>query len=301
MNKAPASQRILDYTDRQIRWLFSLPAVLVMLCLFAYPLFRLIWTGFTNEVLSSTREPEFIGLANYARAFFQDDHFWRSIWITLYYALGSTIGQLTLGLMLAMFLNRQFKGEATFRTLLMFPIIATPVAMSLVWSMLMNPMMGHLNYYFSLLGLPGSLWAADTATVMPSLIMIEVWHWTPMTMLVFLAGLKSLPREPFEAAIVDGASKIQIFLKITLPLLQPYIFLLLLLRLVQGLKVFDKIFVISGGGPNRASETLNIMIYDQAFGATNFGYASVLGTVLLMIILIISFILFRFRQRSWSY
>jgi multiple sugar transport system permease protein len=167
--------------------------------------------------------------------------------------------------------------------------------------MLMNPMMGHLNYYLSLFGLPGSLWAADTATVMPSLIMIEVWHWTPMTMLVLLAGLKSLPREPFEAAIVDGASKVQVFLKITLPLLQPYIFLLLLLRLVHGLKVFDKIFVIAGGGPNRASETLNIMIYSQAFGAMNFGYASVLGTLLLLIILVISFILFRFRQRKWSY
>ena len=301
MNRTSTFLKILDYTDRQIRWLFSLPAVLVMLCLFAYPLFRLIWTSFTNEVLSSSRQPEFIGLANYARAFFQDAHFWRSIWITLYYAGGSTIGQLILGLALAMFLNRQFRGEATFRTLLMFPIIATPVAMSLVWSMLMNPMMGHLNYYLSLFGLPGSLWAADTATVMPSLIMIEVWHWTPMTMLVLLAGLKSLPREPFEAAIVDGASKVQIFLKITLPLLQPYIFLLLLMRLVHGLKVFDKIFVIAGGGPNRASETLNIMIYSQAFGAMNFGYASVLGTLLLLIILAISFILFRFRQRKWSY
>lgn len=301
MKATSALERILDYTDRQIRWLFSLPAVVVMLCLFAYPLLQLIWTGFTNEVLSSTRDPKFIGLANYARAFLQDDHFWRSIWITLYYAGGSTIGQLILGLSLAMFLNRPFKGEAAFRTLLMFPIIATPVAMSLVWSMLMNPMMGHLNYYLSLLGLPGSLWAADTRTVLPSLIMIEVWHWTPMTMLVFLAGLKSLPREPFEAAIVDGASRVQVFLKITLPLLQPYIFLLLLLRLVHGLKVFDKIFVISGGGPNRASETLNIMIYDQAFGATNFGYASVLGTLLLLIILIISIVLFRFRQRSWSY
>ena len=185
--------------------------------------------------------------------------------------------------------------------LLMFPIIATPVAMSLVWSMLMNPMMGHLNYYLSLLGIPGSLWAADTSTVLPSLIMIELWHWVPMTMLVLLAGLKSLPKEPFEAATVDGASRLQMFFKITVPLLQPYIFLLLLLRLIHGLKVFDKIFVISGGGPNRASETLNIMIYDQAFGATNFGYASALGSFLLLIILLISIGLFRFRQRKWSY
>jgi len=295
------SQRILDYTDRQIRWLFSAPALLVMLGLFAYPMFRLIWTGFTDEVLSSEGKIEFIGVANYVRAFSEDPHFLRSIWLTLYFAVGSTLGQLTLGLGLALFLNRQFKGEATFRMLLMFPIIATPVAMSLVWSMLMNPMMGHLNYYLSLLGLPGSLWAADTSTVLPSLIMIELWHWVPMTMLVLLAGLKSLPKEPFEAATVDGASRFQMFVNITLPLLQPYVFLLLLLRLVHGLKVFDKIFVISGGGPNRASETLNIMIYEQAFGATNFGYASALGSFLLLIILLISIGLFRFRQRKWSY
>ena len=301
MNDTPLVQRVLDYTDRQIRWLFSAPALLVMLGLFAYPMFRLIWTGFTDEVLSSEGKIEFIGLANYVRAFSEDPHFFRSIWLTLYFAVGSTLGQLTLGLVLALLLNRQFKGEATFRMLLMFPIIATPVAMSLVWSMLMNPMMGHLNYYLSLLGLPGSLWAADTSTVLPSLIMIELWHWVPMTMLVLLAGLKSLPKEPFEAATVDGASRLQMFFNITVPLLQPYIFLLLLLRLVHGLKVFDKIFVISGGGPNRASETLNIMIYDQAFGATNFGYASALGSFLLLIILLISIGLFRFRQRKWSY
>ena len=301
MNDTPLVQRVLDYTDRQIRWLFSAPALLVMLGLFAYPMFRLVWTGFTDEVLSSEGKIEFIGFANYVRAFSEDPHFFRSIWLTLYFAVGSTLGQLTLGLALALFLNRQFKGEATFRMLLMFPIIATPVAMSLVWSMLMNPMMGHLNYYLSLLGIPGSLWAADTSTVLPSLIMIELWHWVPMTMLVLLAGLKSLPKEPFEAATVDGASRFQMFVNITLPLLQPYVFLLLLLRLVHGLKVFDKIFVISGGGPNRASETLNIMIYDQAFGATNFGYASALGSLLLLIILLISIGLFRFRQRKWSY
>ena len=141
MNDTPLVQRVLDYTDRQIRWLFSAPALLVMLGLFAYPMFRLIWTGFTDEVLSSEGKIEFIGFANYVRAFSEDPHFFRSIWLTLYFAVGSTLGQLTLGLVLALLLNRQFKGEATFRMLLMFPIIATPVAMSLVWSMLMNPMM----------------------------------------------------------------------------------------------------------------------------------------------------------------
>jgi multiple sugar transport system permease protein len=198
-------------------------------------------------------------------------------------------------------LNRAFKGEAFFRTILLFPLIATPVAMSLVWSMLMNPMMGHLNWYLSLFGIGPSNWAADSATVMPSLIMVEIWHWTPMTMLVLLAGLKSLPRDPFEAAVMDGAGKIRIFFSITLPLMQPHIFLILILRLVQGLKVFDKIYVISGGGPNRASETLNIMIYDQAFGALNYGYASALGMIMMAMILMITLSLFKFRQRKWRY
>ena len=100
METTMLSQRILDYTDRQIRWLFSAPALLVMLGLFAYPMFRLVWTGFTDEVLSSEGKIEFIGLANYVRAFSEDPHFWRSIWLTLYFAVGSTLGQLTLGLVL---------------------------------------------------------------------------------------------------------------------------------------------------------------------------------------------------------
>ena len=127
MNETSVIQRLLDYTDRQIRWIFSFPAVLVMLCLFAYPLFRLFWTSFTNDVLAADGKVEFIGLANFYRAFTEDPHFWRSIWITLYFAAGSTMGQLMLGMVLALFLNREFKGEATVRMLLMFPIIARDV------------------------------------------------------------------------------------------------------------------------------------------------------------------------------
>jgi len=243
-----------------------------------------------------------VGFANYLHAFTSDTHFWKSLWLTFYFAIGSVTGQFLIGFGLALALNRKFRGESVFRTFMLFPIIATPVAMSLVWSMLMNPMMGHLNYYLSLFGMGPSEWAASRSSVMPSLIMVEIWHWTPMTMLILLAGLKSLPQDPYEAAIMDGASKVQIFFKITLPLMQPYIFLVLLLRFVHGMKVFDKIYVIaSGGGPNRASETLNLMIYHEAFRALNFGYASALGLIMLMIILTVTVILFRYRERRWRY
>lgn len=301
MTKTRFSERLLDVLDRQIRWLFPMPAILVAGGLFVYPFIRLVWLSFCRWQLTTGASPEFAGLANFIQAFTQDTHFWRSVWLTLYFAFGSVIGQFLIGFALALLLNREFRGESVFRTFLLFPIIATPVSMSLVWSMLMNPMMGHLNYYLSLIGLGPSPWASDSATVMPSLIMVEIWHWSPMTMLILLAGLKSLPKDPFEAAVVDGASRLQIFYKITLPLMQPYIVLVFILRLVHSLKVFDKIYVIAGGGPNRASETLNLMVYHQAFQALNYGYASALGIVMLFMILIISITLFRYRQRSWSY
>lgn len=292
----------LDLIDRQIRWIFPLPALCVAGGLFAYPLGRLVWLSLHNWMLTSQQPATFVGLAQYMRAFFQDPHFWKSIWLTCYFAFASVAGQFVLGLALALLFNREFKGESVFRTFMLFPIIATPVAMSLVWSMLMNPMMGHLNYYLSLVGLGPSAWVADKDTVMPSIIMVEIWNWTPMTMLIFLAGLKSLPKEPFEAAIMDGASRIQIFFKITLPLMQPYIVLVLILRLVHSMKVFDKIYVLSsGGGPDRAAETLNLLIYNEAFQALDYGYASALGVIMLIIIFAISLALFRYRQRSWSY
>ncbi|MBW2087163.1 MAG: sugar ABC transporter permease, partial [Deltaproteobacteria bacterium] len=223
------------------------------------------------------------------------------IWLMLYFAFASVFVQLVIGFALALMLNREFRGESVVRMLLLFPIIATPVAMSLVWSMMMNPFMGVLNYLVSLVGLGPWEWAAHSASVMPSLIMVEVWHWTPFFMLVLLAGLKNLPKDPYEAAIIDGASKIRIFIKITLPLMQPYIVLVVILRLIHGFRVFDKIFVISGGGPNRASETLNLSIYDTAFNALNYGYASALGVVMLGIIFLISLGIFRYREREWSY
>jgi len=296
------SESILDTLDRNTSWLFPLPAFIVAGGLFVYPLVRLVWLSFNRWMLTIQRPSAFVGFANYIQAFTQDPHFWKSIWLTCYFAFASLAGQFILGFALALLLNRKFKGESVFRTLMLLPLIATPVAMSLVWSMLMNPMMGHLNYYLSLVGLGPSLWVADRATVMPSIIMVEIWHWTPLVMLILLAGLKSLPKDPFEAAIIDGASRIQIFFKVTLPLMRSYIFLVFILRLVHSIKTFDKIYVLSsGGGPNRAAETLNLMIYQEAFQSLNYGYASALGTVMLIIIFVISFALFRYRQKSWSY
>ena len=293
--------KIMETFDRNIRFLFPLPALIIALALFVYPLLELFYLSLTRWSLISQEPRTFIGLANFARAFFQDEHFWRAVWLMLYFALGALAGQFFLGFALAMLLNREFRGESVVRMLLLFPIIATPVAMSMVWSMMLNPMMGIMNYLLSLVGLPPSDWVSSPTAVMPTLILVDIWHWTPFMMLVLLAGLKNLPKDPYEAAMIDGASRVQVFFKITLPLMQPYIVLVVILRLIQNLKVFDEIFVISGGGPMRASETLNLMIYHQAFTAMNYGYACALGLFLLLVILAVSLAVFRYRERSWSY
>jgi len=294
-------QKFLARMDRNIRFLFPLPALLIALGLFIYPIFQLFLLSMSRWELTTTEPRTFVWLANFIRAISHDSHFWEAIWLMLYFAFGSVFLQLILGFALALMLNREFRGESVVRMLLLFPIIATPVAMSLTWSIMLNPFMGILNYLISLVGLGPAEWAASTKTVMPTLIMVEVWHWTPFMMLVLLAGLKNLPKDPFEAATIDGASRLQIFTKITLPLMKPYIVLVIILRLIHGFRVFDKIFVISGGGPDRASETLNLMIYHEAFGALNYGYASALGVVMLGIIFVISLGIFRYRERAWRY
>ena len=294
-------QRFLARLDRNIRYFFPLPALIIALGLFIYPLFQLFFLSMSRWILVTTDPRTFVWFANFVRAFLHDAHFWKSIWLMLYFAFASVFFQLVIGFLLALLLNREFKGESAVRMLLLFPIIATPVAMSLTWSIMMNPFMGVLNYLLSLIGLGPSEWTASTTTVMPALILVEVWHWSPFMMLVLLAGLKNLPKDPFEAAIIDGASKLQIFTKITLPLMQPYIVLVIIFRLIHGFRVFDKIFVLSGGGPNRASETLNLMIYSEAFGSLNYGYASALGVVMLIIIFVISLGIFRYREREWRY
>jgi multiple sugar transport system permease protein len=278
-----------------------MPALLIALGLFIYPLFQLFWVSMSRWELITQEPRTFVWFTNFLKAFLHDTHFWKSIWLMIYFAFGSVFFQFVLGFGLALLLNREFKGESVVRMLLLFPIIATPVAMSLVWSMMLNPMMGVLNYFLSLIGLGPSDWASSRATVIPTLIMVEVWHWTPFMMLVLLAGLKNLPKDPYEAAIIDGASRLQIFFRITLPLMQPYIVLVVILRLIQGFRVFDKIFVISGGGPMRASETLNLMIYHEAFQSLNYGYACTLGVLMLLVIFSITLGVFRYRERGWSY
>jgi len=180
-------------------------------------------------------------------------------------------------------------------------MMATPVAVALVWTMMFHPQQGVLNYLLTSVGLPPSLWVYSPTFVIPSLVMVEVWHWTPLVMLIVLGGLASLPTEPYESARLDGATEWQLFRHITFPLVLPFLMVAAVIRTIDAVKAFDTIYVISQGGPGTASETINLYLYLQAFAFYNIGNASAVVVVFFAIILALALLLLHVRQRTkWS-
>jgi multiple sugar transport system permease protein len=242
----------------------------------------------------------FVGIANYARLF-TDERFGWAVLRTLAFTAGAVAFPLVLGIAAAVCFHRNFPLRGLARTIFILPMMATPVAIALVWTMMFHPQLGVLNYLLTSVGLPPSSWSYSAGTVIPTLVMVETWQWTPLVMLIVLGGLASLPTDPFEAARLDGASGWQAFWHISLPLVWPHIIVALVIRTIDALKAFDLIFVISNGGPGTSSETVNIFLYLQAFSFYNLGYASAVVVVFFVLILLISLILFASRQREqWA-
>ena len=241
--------------------------------------------------------PRFVGLGNYLEIA-RDARFLNAAWHTLLYT-GMAVGvEVVLGIAFALMLHRNFFGRGAVRTIFLLPMVATPVAISLVWLLMFDPASGVLNYLLTSVGLPPSLWVNNAQLAIPGLVLVDVWQWTPLVMLIVLGGLTALPPEPFEAAMIDGASAWQTLIHLTLPLLRPYIVVAALFRGIDALKTFDTIYVITRGGPAFASETLNLYIYSSAFEYLHMGYSSAMLVVFFFIVLAMSLVLIRVRRRS---
>ena len=206
-----------------------------------------------------------------------------------------------LGVAAAITFHKKFPMRGIARTIFILPMMATPVAVALVWTMTFHPQLGVLNYLLTSVGIPPSQWTYDSVSVIPTLVMVETWQWTPLVMLIVLGGLASLPIDPYEAATLDGASGWDMFRHITVPLVWPHIIVATVIRTIDALKAFDLIFVISGGGPGTSSETMNLFLYLQAFSFYNMGYAAAVTVVFFIIILLVSLLLFSARQqKQWQ-
>jgi multiple sugar transport system permease protein len=279
-------------------WPFVAPALIVVLAVIIFPWVYTIWMSLHEWKVGAP--PTFVGLANYIRLP-SDVRFVESIWHTLVYTALSVVLPLVLGTLAAVVFNARFPMRGFFRGLFILPMMATPVAIALVWTMMFHPQLGVLNYLLSLVGLPPSLWVFHPATAIPSLVLVETWQWTPLVMLIVLGGLAAIPAEPYESAQIDGATRWQIFRYISLPLIAPFLFIAAMIRMIDAVKSFDIIFAITQGGPGSASETINLYLYSVAFVYYDVGYASAIVVVFFALIVALAGALLRLRQQThWN-
>jgi len=291
---AAAAQRFL----RRSYWMFILPAVVTVGAVILFPWVFTLWMSLNEWKLGESRH--FVGLANYLRLA-GDGRFRDALWHTLVYTALSVLAPLVLGTVAALIFNERLPLRGLLRGIFVMPMMATPVAVALVWTMMFNPQLGVLNYLLSLVGIGPQAWVFHPASVIPSLVMVETWQWTPLVMLIVLGGLATLPAEPYESADIDGATSWQKFRFITLPMIAPFLLLAAMIRTIDALKSFDIIYAITQGGPGTASETINLYLYSVAFAYYDVGYGSAIAVVFFVLIVALSLVLLHLRQRSkWN-
>ncbi len=276
--------------DRQVKWIMVLPAFLFICIMMGYPLYFLLRNTFVQwSYIRADLGQKFIGLENY-RHLFHDLQLPTSLYLTLYLIFGTVILQVLLGLLIALVLNRDIKGESLVRSLFLAPWFIPPVVIGFNFRF-MFANFGIIPAIFRFLGLTSiaSLtFLAQKTLVMPILILVHVWTGLPGSALIISAGLKSVPTEPYEAAMVDGASYMQRFWHITLPFLRPSLYLITFLSATFMVRAFDIIMIMTGGGPGISSEVLGMYQYDVGIKQFDIGYGSTLGLVLLVMSLVIS-------------
>src|ERR1051326_640032 len=286
----PRSRRFFNAQNKRellLPALFLAPALAVLLALSIYPLIYSVTISLQQESAGSVTW----GLGNFARLF-SDNFFWTAMAHTFVYAVAALTCEFLLGLGLALLLNNQIRGRGFFRASLLVPMMLPTVVVGVVWRLMLNPNFGAVNGTLKQVGIntESLTWTASPKLALLSVIAVDVWQWTPFVFLVLLAGLQAIPQEPYEAALIDGSSPRQTFWHVTLPLLKPSILIVLLLRTMDLLRVFDQIFILTEGGPGFATETISLYIYRTAFRFFDFGYAAAMSFVLLALTNVISVI-----------
>jgi multiple sugar transport system permease protein len=269
-------------SDRTFAYILIAPTIAVLLALTIYPLIYSIKTSLQGESGNWT-------LQNFARLA-TDQFFLSALAHTFVFAAIALTLEFLIGLGLALLLDGQIRGRGLFRALLLLPMMLPPVVAGVVWRLMLNSNFGAVNGTLKNMGVntEALVWTASPKLAMASVIVADVWQWTPFMFLILLAGLQAIPQEPYEAALIDGSNRWQTFKYVTLPLLKPAILIALLLRTMDLLRVFDQIFILTEGGPGFATETASLYIYRTAFRFSNFGYAAAMSFVLLAITNVIS-------------
>jgi multiple sugar transport system permease protein len=276
--------------------LLSLPALVAILAVMGFPLLYLCWMSLHRWSMVGFEPPRFIGLGNFLQLA-DDGRFVEALGRTFWFTALGLASNLPLGLGIALLMHERFPGRSICRALLILPMVATPAAMGLVWVIMLDPTLGIVRYLLGGIGISHPpLWLSDPDIVVPTLVAVDAWMWTPMVALICIAGLAALPTEPFEAALVDGASALQRFRYLTLPMMLPTLAVAAMLRVMDLLKLIDIVYVMTGGGPGHLSETMNLYNYLAALSYDKIGYGSAIALVLFAIVMACTLVLIWLRR-----
>jgi multiple sugar transport system permease protein len=294
---APGRLRRLISADGPTPWLFPLVAMLVVFTI--YPLIYNIWLSF-HEYAPFRRRLEYVGWANWAQLW-ADARFWGSLSVTFTYFAVVLAVELALGMAIALLLDSDARGFGVLRSLLTLTLVIPPAITGMMFLLLQDPEFGVITYVLESLGvLDGSAPILSTpSTALIGVMIADIWQWTPFMVLIFIAGLRSLPPEPYEAAMLDGASTFQIFRKITLPMMSRVIAVAVLIRGIDVFRMFDYVFVMTSGGPGTSTYVLPLYAWQQTFSFIKWGYGATISLVLLAMILVLANLFIKLAKVRW--
>ncbi|MEL7164447.1 MAG: sugar ABC transporter permease [Pseudomonadota bacterium] len=280
---APIARKIKGLSDRAIAWIFVAPTIFLLLAINIFPLIWTIRLSFTNYKANRiNREPEWIGLRNYERIL-TDNDIWLNMQATAHFLFWTIFFQVLIGFALAWLINKKFKGNDLWTTIIVLPMMLSPAVVGNFWKFLYQPQIGLFNYIIAFISGkdPSSFEMLGQVNLAPwSIVIVDTWMWTPFVMLICLAGLRSIPDYIYEAAEVDRASKLRQFFTITVPMVLPFLMLAVLFRGIENFKMFDLVVQLTGGGPGSTTELTSINLKREAFEKWRTGYASAYAIIL---------------------
>ncbi|MDA0942525.1 MAG: sugar ABC transporter permease [Proteobacteria bacterium] len=287
----------IHFYDRRFGYLFVSPAVIILSIVILAPITIAIITSFYDYTLINRTLDSFIGLRNYFESV-SNEKFIHSAIVTIVFVILVVLFEFIIGFLIAILLNQVERFRNIYYFILLIPLLINPIVVGLIWRMFLHPQLGILNYLISLVGIDPINWLGDPQNAFITIIFVDIWHQVSFMIILLLAGLASIPEEPYEAARVDGANAFQQFRDITLPYMRPVIIITLLIRLIFALKTYDLIYIMTKGGPGDATDLISYYIYRSAFIGLDLGQAASMSVILLLIVCVIIYPLFKFMNRA---
>ena len=290
-----ADAQTLARRDRRFGYLLTAPGLAALMLVITFPLIFALFTSFYDYTLLTPRHDTFVGGENYQEAL-EEEYLAGSLWVTLKFVLASVVIEFMIGFSVALALNAVNRFKTVYYLILLAPLLINPVVVGLLWRMLLHAELGIVNYVVGLFGIGRVNWLGDIDIAFWTVVLVDIWHQVSFMAILLLAGLAALPREPYEAARMDGASSFRCFVHITLPLMRPVIMVALLLRFIFAIKTFDIIFIMTKGGPGTSTDLISYFIYRSAFFGLDIGRASAMSVGLLAIVLLLTAYLYRYMR-----